>query len=201
MKKRIEIRISDASCTDDYINILKEHNMNLGTSIDRSKSSKRTAFSKEMRKLDDEEARSSNRQLHDMLSYLIGKVENRRKTRSRKLNVPKSIMTFVQTNKDELKKRNGTHGEVQAFLINALDARLHEFHKVHLVPPTDFRKTIPSKVRMTVLKHLMEPVLIERVLPSQINVTEIAEKVLKEKQNLAEKKLIIQTINDLLDIE
>lgn len=204
MAKREIIILSDSNSTKPYLNILKKYNISIRSTYGNHED-KKTAFSKELKELDDEEARNDlrtiNKQLFEVLNPILGDIENRRKLRGLKLNTPKSIMTYFQKEKEKYVNENGTYGEVQAFLLNLLDARMHHFHDVPLMPKTDFRSKLESGARMKVAKHLVTPVLIERQLPSEINIKEIAEEVLKKEKSLADKKLVISIIKDFLNLK
>lgn len=202
MSKSIIINLSDANCTETYLDILKKYNINIRSTF-KNAEDRKTAFTKELKALDDEEARNelriTNKSMFEIINSLLGEIENRKKLRGNKLNTPKSIMTLAQQRKNECLKHNGIQGEIEAFLYNILDVRMDHFHNAPLLPKTEFRDNINSSTRLRIAKHLVNSVLIEKQQPSKINIKKIAEEILKKEKSLADKKLVIKIIKDFFE--
>lgn len=199
-EKSIIITIDDSNTedTEKYMNALKKYVLDIKKSIQISGTFLNPVILGKHKK-DDEEARANASQV-DVLTYMLGLIENRKKISGQKLTTPKSIKCFLQGIRNEYVKNTkiGTYGEEQAFLMDLIDSELYNKTRLNLFPVPENITHDEQLLKLEIMKILKDTVLSKKKNFKKLTTNKIVEIVLNTNKDLAKKDDLINIANYIL---
>ena len=183
-KVKVNINTTDVGSVPAFINLINKRMVHLLKDSSRLKTT--SIFSKkDLASADEENSGVKARQEYEVMNSLYDLVKKVTKNRD-KQRTPKSLQTIIL-------KEDGDYGQYLTFIINSLHAELLKDTGIGLLPTPEPINEQELRIKVALLPELKELVLIDKQLPKSINFSDIVEKVLKEKKDLAkEKELVIR---------
>ena len=190
-KVKVNINTTDVGSVPAFINLINKRMVHLLKDSSRLKTT--SIFSKkDLASADEENSGVKARQEYEVMNSLYDLVKKVTKNRD-KQRTPKSLQTIILKEKERSLNEDGDYGQYLTFIINSLHAELLKDTGIGLLPTPEPINEQELRIKVALLPELKELVLIDKQLPKSINFSDIVEKVLKEKKDLAkEKELVIR---------